>query len=56
MFNGIIYNTGRVKSIEKSKNSICISIQSNLKFSIKDLGSSVSCDGICLTIIKIKKN
>ena len=56
MFNGIIYNTGKVKSIEKSKNSICISIQSNLKFSTKDLGSSVSCDGICLTIIKIKKN
>ena len=50
MFNGIIFNTGIVKSIKRNKNSINISVKTKLKFSNKDLGSSVSCDGICLTI------
>ena len=55
MFNGIIFNTGKVKSIERDKKSALISIQSNLKFSQKDLGSSISCNGVCLTVTKIKK-
>ena len=54
MFNGIIFNTGKVKSIKSDVNSINISIISNVKFSNKDLGSSVSCNGVCLTINKIK--
>ena len=53
MFNGIIFNTGIVKSIKRNKNSINISVKTKLKFSNKDLGSSVSCDGICLTITRI---
>ena len=56
MFNGIIFNTGKVKSIAKKKNSVLITIESKLKFSRKDLGSSISCNGVCLTITKIKKN
>jgi riboflavin synthase len=56
MFNGIIFNIGKIKSIKKNKNSFLISIQSGLKFSKKDLGSSVSCNGVCLTVEKIKKN
>ena len=55
MFNGIIFNTGKVKFIKKRKDSISISILTNLKFSKKNLGSSVSCDGVCLTITAIKK-
>ncbi len=54
MFNGIIFNTGKVKSILKVKNSILVSIETNLKFAKKDLGSSVSCNGVCLTITKVK--
>ena len=54
MFNGIIFNTGKIKSIKKNKDSIFLVISSNLKFSSKDLGSSVSCNGVCLTISKIK--
>jgi riboflavin synthase len=54
MFNGIIFNTGIVKSINKNFNSISISIETGLKFSKKDLGSSVSCNGACLTVTKIK--
>ncbi len=55
MFNGIILNTGKIVSIKKSKNSALITVKSNLNFTTKDLGSSVSCNGVCLTISKIKK-
>ena len=56
MFNGIIYNTGKIHSIDRTKNSLFIGIRSKLKFNIKDIGSSVCCDGVCLTLVKIKKN
>ena len=55
MFNGIVYNTGKVSSINKFKNSISIGIITNIKFSKKDLGSSICCDGVCLTLVKILK-
>ena len=54
MFNGIIFNTGKVKSIKRSSNNALISIETGLKFTTKDLGSSVSCNGVCLTVTKIK--
>ena len=54
MFNGIIFNTGKVKSIKRSTNNALISIETGLKFTTKDLGSSVSCNGVCLTVTKIK--
>ena len=54
MFNGIIFSTGIVKSIKKQKKSFLIGIDSNLKVSHKDLGTSISCDGVCLTLVKIK--
>ena len=56
MFNGIIYNTGKIHSIYKKKSSLFIGIQSKMKFNSKEIGSSVSCDGVCLTLVKIKKN
>ena len=55
MFNGIIYNTGKVISIEKTKKSIFIGILTNTTFKKKDLGSSISCNGVCLTLVKIDK-
>ena len=54
MFNGIIFNTGKVKSIKQNFKSIYIGISTNLKLSKKDLGSSISCNGVCLTVTKIK--
>ena len=54
MFNGIVFNTGKVKSIEKNFNSFLVGIETNLKFSNKDLGTSISCNGVCLTLVKIK--
>ena len=56
MFNGIIYNTGSVHSINKTKNSLFIGIKSKLKFNLEEVGSSVCCDGICLTLVKVRKN
>ena len=56
MFNGIIYKTGKVSRIEKSSNSIIISIRTTLKLKKSDIGSSIACNGTCLTLIKIKQN
>ena len=56
MFNGIIYNTGKIKHIKKGINSTIIGIKTNINLKKKDIGSSVCCDGVCLTVIKIKKN
>ena len=56
MFNGIIYNTGSIYSISQTKNSLFIGIKSKLRFNQDEVGSSVCCDGVCLTLVKIKKN
>lgn len=55
MFNGIIYNTGVIKEIKKRSNGINLFIQSDLKINSKNIGISVSCDGVCLTLISYKK-
>ena len=54
MFNGIIYNIGKIKSIKKQKNSILIEINSNLITKKKEIGSSICCNGVCLTLVNIK--
>ena len=56
MFNGIIYNIGTVKYLKLNKKSTLIGIQSSFNFKKKDLGTSLSCDGVCLTIFKTSKN
>ena len=55
MFNGIIFNQGTVDEIEKRHKGIDIFIKSDLKLNNKNLGVSISCDGVCLTLISIKK-
>ena len=56
MFNGIIFNKGIIKKILKRPKGINIFIKSNIKLSKKDIGVSVACDGVCLTLITIKNN
>ena len=56
MFNGIIKNTGIVKSIKKNQKSLILSVKSNLKINKKALGSSISCNGVCLTLTSYKEN
>ncbi len=59
MFNGIIYNQGIIKSIKRNPKyvlgSSVIEINSNITLTKKDIGESVSCNGVCLTLIFIKK-
>ena len=55
MFNGIIFNQGIVKKITKRTQGINVFIKSNLKLTNKNIGVSVACDGVCLTLITIKK-
>ena len=59
MFNGIIYNQGVIKSIKRNpkyvSGSLVIEFASNIKFKKSDIGESVCCDGVCLTLIRIKK-
>ena len=60
MFNGIVYNQGLIKNIKKSpryvSGSLVIEVSSNIRFNKNDIGESVSCDGVCLTLVRIKKN
>ena len=56
MFNGIIYSTGTIKKIFKSKKSLLIGVKSNLNFKQNEIGSSVNCSGVCLTLTKIQKD
>ena len=56
MFNGIIFNTGVIKFIKGNDKSKLIGLKSNLKFKRNEIGSSICCDGVCLTLSKIKND
>ena len=56
MFNGIILNTGIVRNITRKKKSTYVEIQTNINIKKKDIGSSICCDGVCLTVEKVFKN
>ena len=59
MFNGVIYNQGKIKDIKRNTKyvtgSCVIEISSDIKFKSSDVGESVCCNGVCLTLIRIKK-
>ena len=56
MFNGIIENTGKVRSIYKKNNNCRLEIYTKMKFRKGDVGSSISCSGACLTVEKYNRN
>ena len=56
MFNGIINHTGKVVKLVSRNKGIDLYIYSKLKFKKKEIGSSISCDGVCLTLASYKKN
>ena len=55
MFNGIIFNRGLITEIFKRSKGLNIFVKSDLKLTNKDIGVSIACDGVCLTLITIKK-
>jgi len=54
MFNGIILNQGVVKKISKTVKGVNIFLKSKLNVGKQSIGMSISCDGVCLTLINIK--
>ena len=54
MFNGIIFNQGKIKKIINRKKGSNLFLKSNLKLSKKDLGVSICCDWVCLTLVSLK--
>ena len=54
MFGGIIKNTGIIKYFHKNKKSMTLGIESNIAVNNKMIGSSISCDGVCLTLTSFK--
>ena len=59
MFNGIVYNQGLIKGIKRKtkyvNGSRVIEVVSDISFKKSDIGESVCCDGVFLTLIRIKK-
>ena len=56
MFSGIIYNIGTVEKVLKGKNSLEIILKTKLLLKKNEIGSSINCNGTCLTVTKINKN
>ncbi len=54
MFNGIIFNKGLITKILKRPKGINLFVKSDIKLTPKDIGVSVACDGVCLTLITVK--
>lgn len=57
MFNGIILNTGKVKKKYIDSSGLILTINSKINInSKKEIGSSICCAGVCLTLTKYKNN
>ena len=54
MFNGIITHTGKIEKIYKKGNNCSLEVKSKMFFRKDELGSSISCSGVCLTLEKYK--
>ncbi len=56
MFSGIVEEKGVVAKIEKKENLLILSIKAKKVLKGVKIGDSISVDGACLTITKMKKN
>ena len=56
MFNGIIFNTAEVKRIIKEKNHFEIVLKTKVIFKKNEIGTSVCCNGTCLTLTEVNAN
>ena len=56
MFTGIIQSTAKLTQIVSKKNNFTYVLESNLKLSKNDIGTSIAIDGVCLTLIKFRKS
>ena len=56
MFNGIIKTKGKINKIISRTKGCDLYIKSNFKYKPKDIGSSIACDGVCLTLVEFNNN
>ena len=56
MFSGIVKSTGTIIKIYKGNNNCVLEIFSKIKFLKEEIGSSISCSGVCLTLENFSKN
>jgi len=54
MFTGLISDLGKVSSLEKDKEIVVVKIQTNYPMEGISIGSSIACNGCCLTLISKK--
>jgi riboflavin synthase len=55
MFTGIITHLGKIKDIQTKTDQVYITIESDIVSKLQ-LGSSISIDGVCLTVTELKED
>jgi len=55
MFTGIIQSKAKLKKIITKKSNYTYVLESNLKLTKNDIGTSIAIDGVCLTLVKFQK-
>ena len=55
MFTGIVEKTGKIKKIEDRKGKVYFTFEVKDFLSGTKIGQSISCDGVCLTVVKKTK-
>jgi riboflavin synthase len=55
MFTGIIKHTGKISKIIKKRKGFELYLDTKLKISNKSIGTSISINGVCLTLEKIQR-
>jgi len=56
MFTGIIKDIGQIISFNTSNGDVNLSIKTTLELNKINIGDSICCGGVCLTVIKIKND
>lgn len=56
MFTGIVRDLGRVVQVQKSAQACTLSIETSLAWEHLQIGASVACNGICLTVTSAKQS
>lgn len=52
MFTGIITDIGKVKTVDESSKDLIISVQTRYNIEKINIGASIACNGVCLTVVK----
>ena len=55
MFTGLVEAKGRIDSFEKNEDGMILRLNHDNSFNV-EINDSVSCDGVCLTVISKEKN